>query len=145
MVENGAATEVVVTPPLVPTVPADPVALTPTVPHGALAADTEAQAAVDTGSSAKGGDGDVTNESEGGGDEPSASPVVEATPAVPAPSEPDAPPEPSEGEVTLRYNHYKHQFTIVAPPGKVSIAEINERFSFSYGTVHYYAALHCDG
>ena len=37
------------------------------------------------------------------------------------------------GKTILRYNHYRHEVDIVAPPGEVKIPDINELFSFSYG------------
>lgn len=40
---------------------------------------------------------------------------------------------PVTGVVTLCYNHYRHEFEIAAPPGAVSVASIDDRFSFSYG------------
>jgi hypothetical protein len=55
-----------------------------------------------------------------------------ATATVPPPAAIATPP-PETGKAVLRYNHYRHEFTIVVPPGDVNVAEIDDTFSFSYG------------
>ena len=62
-----------------------------------------------------------------------APPAAAADPVPPPVQETERTPEPVRGEAILRYNHYRHVFEVVAPPGRVEIAEVNERFSFSYG------------
>lgn len=37
------------------------------------------------------------------------------------------------GLATLRYNHYTKEVTITSPPGDISIADVDELFSLSYG------------
>ena len=87
----------------------------------AQASSSESPSVVDTGAHAAAEAGDnSTVKGGGGGDEAAQSPAVEE---APPPAKPAARLEPLEGEVTLRYNHYKHKFTTVAPPGRVSIPE----------------------
>jgi hypothetical protein len=51
----------------------------------------------------------------------------------PADSNGDEAPAPITGQATLRYNHYTKEVTVTWPPGSVTISDVNELFSLSYG------------
>eukprot|EP00040_Diaphanoeca_grandis_P016662 m.86257 g.86257 ORF g.86257 m.86257 type:complete len:310 (-) comp25949_c0_seq1:16-945(-) len=70
-----------------------------------------------------------------GGDETAAQPTVPENVSEVQPEIPKAVKDnkPQTGSVTLKYNHYTHQVDVLCPPGSITIADVDELFSLSYG------------